>query len=745
MNTTHKSFLKVALGIASTLTLGTTLMAQFPNLAQVQLRARAPHAPVAPSAPQVSLVTDWSHKKLVFSAPKDAEQSKRLEQEPRFMQQHQRRAMIAVKSIADIASSGPRVVNTTMPGRLAAEQPMHRDWTAALGPSAGVGNAQFPAKFSFNINATPNCASDFVAYNTNTSSYVAAGSKGGYSASAFDFGFFWSTPTVGSTIVINGTTFTAVYGTAGSLQYSVGTVSNRDNPFQAANNFVNAVNAYNAAHPTTFTFTAQLFFGNGLWLTDTAPGSAGNNVSVSPSDCFPIFGCSDAQNFTWWFPKLFGGFGGGTGTTAASGNIVALNNLYSTCSAGPSTYFAYATSTVSGGSTTSSVSLSEDGSKLAFVESSSTQSFLHILKWKAGAGTISAPVTPATASGSTWSTCTSCQIVIPMGSHSSSNSAPFVDYADDAIYVGDDNGTLYKYNGAFQGTSPAKAWSVTVDSGAKLTSPVYDSVSGNIFVADSKGCVSYVVGGTYSAVAHGCVVTTGGYPIPDPPIVDSNTEMVLVFVGNNGSGNAEIIQTNISLTDPTSLPVGAAGAQMHAGDFDNNYYSGDMGQGHLYYCGKLVTQDMPAIRRITFDAYGNFNGSDPDEIQVGNTLDSECSPLTEVYNGNTAAAPMDLMFFGVTAGGMPSNCYETGSDNPNSSGGCLMSIDVTAGDGVTDAFPTGLAASLGEPGGTSGIVIDNVTSSGSNVYFTPLTVGTTNGNCTGGQGCAVKATQNGLN
>ena len=108
MNTTHKSFLKVALGIASTLTLGTTLMAQFPNLAQVQLRARAPHAPVAPSAPQVSLVTDWSHKKLVFSAPKDAEQSKRLQQDPRFMQQHHRRAMIAVKSIADIASSGPR-------------------------------------------------------------------------------------------------------------------------------------------------------------------------------------------------------------------------------------------------------------------------------------------------------------------------------------------------------------------------------------------------------------------------------------------------------------------------------------------------------------------------------------------------------------------------------------------------------------------------------------------------------------
>ena len=88
--------------------------------------------------------------------------------------------------------------------------------------------------------------------------------------------------------MINGTTFTAVYGTAGSLQYSVGTVSNRDNPFQAASNFVNAVNAYNAAHPTTFTFTAQLFFGNWFVAYGYRRGSAGNNVSVSPSGLLPV-------------------------------------------------------------------------------------------------------------------------------------------------------------------------------------------------------------------------------------------------------------------------------------------------------------------------------------------------------------------------------------------------------------------------------------------------------------------------
>jgi hypothetical protein len=727
MNSTHKKLMKVALGIASTLTLGMSLMAQTPDVAKAHTR--------------VPMVTDWSHKNLVFSAPKTVEQSQRLQRDPRFIQQLYRRAMAASGPVADRTASGPRMVNPTMPAKWGDEQaepesgPLHRDWTAALGASAGVGNDQFPAKYSFNVNATPNCISDYVAYNTNTASGAGAT---GYSTKAIDYGFFWNVPAINSTIQINGVTFTAISNTATvtSLHFRQGS-----SPFQAAGNFVTAVNAYNTANPLTFTYTAQVFFGNWVIVTDTAAGAAGNNSTVGPSgaiDCFPFFFgfCTNSETFTWFFPKFIGGSGG---SSTASANILALNNLYPSCGLGPSTYFAYGTSTMTGGSTTSSVALSMDGTKLAFVESTSTGSALHILKWKAGAGTISAPVTPTTATASTWSTCTNCQMVLSMGSHSSTNSAPFVDYYDDAIYVGDDNGTLYKFNNAFLGSSPAKAWSVTVDSGAKLTGPVYDGVSGNIFVADSKGCVSYVVGGTFSAVAHGCIITTGGNPIPDPPIVDSSSERVLVFVGNDSDGMAEIMQANITLANPTSLEVGVGGAQMHSGDFDNTYYSGNDAQGHLYYCGKLTTSDVPTIRRISFDAFGNFIGSDPNYLQVGSTLDSECSPLTEVYNNG-----MDMMFFGVTAGGMGTNCDVTGAGNTNASGGCLMSINVTNG-----AFPTTTTASLGEPGGTSGIVIDNVVSSdstsGSSVYFTPLAIGTTNGTCSGVQGCAVKATQNGLN
>lgn len=765
MKTNQKMLLKVALGIVSTLTLGTSLMAQDPDLARPESEVRLQAQSETPARTQnrVSMVSDWSRKNLIFSAPKSVQQSYRLQRDPRYMEQYYRRALAAqVQPGNTLRMAGS---NPTLPGRggdrIAEPEdgPLHRDWTANMGASATVGNDQFPAKFSFNVNppvTMANCTSDYVAYNTNTASGTGAT---GFLTKAYDYGFFWNVPNLGSTIVINGKIFTAI---ANSKTAATGTnFQQGTSPSQAAYNFATAVNANTSG---TFTYTAQLFFGNWVIVWDTTAGSAGNNSTVGPTappnntiDCFPFFfgGCHDSENFTWFFPNFIGGRGA-SGTATA--NLVALNNLYSICGSAPSTYFAYGTSTMSGGATTSSVALSMDGTKLAFVESSSSGSALHILKWKAGSGTVTAPATPITATSSAnWASCTSCEVVLAMGRNTSSNSAPFVDYYDDVIYVGDDNGVLYKFSGVFLGSWPSKTWTETVNSGiaatrtqaaipAQLTGPVFDSVTGNVFVADSLGCVSYV--STSPVAVYSCKIrtsgtsTSAGNPIPDPPIVDSGSERVMVFVGDNGSGSAEVIQTDIALNNPATLQVGAAGSQMHSGDFDNNYYSGSTAQGYLYYCGKQLTQDLPTIRRLTFDAAGNFTGSDPDYLQVGSTLDSECSPLTEVYNNG-----MDMMFFGVTAGGSGANCTTMGGSqftDTNPSAGCLMSINVTNG-----VFPTAIAASLGEPGGTSGIVIDNVVSansaSGSGVYFTPLTVGTANGACTGDQGCAVKATQNGLN
>ena len=76
-------------------------------------------------------------------------------------------------------------------------------------------------------------------------------------------------------------------------------------------------------------------------------------------------------------------------------------------------------------------------------------------------------------------------------------SAPFYDYADDVLYLGDDIGQLHKFQNIFGSGTPSEITGGDNDSGwpqniaeavpaggpNALTSPVYDSVTGNVFVA----------------------------------------------------------------------------------------------------------------------------------------------------------------------------------------------------------------------------------------------------------------------
>ncbi len=132
----------------------------------------------------------------------------------------------------------------------------------------------------------------------------------------------------------------------------------------------------------------------------------------------------------------------------------------------------------------------------------------------------------------------------------------------------------------------------------------------------------------------------------------------------------------------------------------------------------------------------------------------ECSPVTEVYNPNVnLPTGQDLMFFSVQ-----SHSYACAADPVAGTGrwpaaapagGCLMSVDVTSDVSVPGFFPAAFAAHIPEDGGTSGIVVDNVSTEAqaSSIYFTPL--GYTKGGagsagpCTA-SGCAVKVTQVGL-
>ena len=140
----------------------------------------------------MGLVDDWTHRQVIFSNPgtlAEAVAQGRYEQwykivnNPRYIMQQMKR-----KSPLFGSSENARDY-LTLSNRLAmpleahsfptvkvpppAASSTHRDWAFSLGTGTVAENMS-PAKFTWNINATPNCTSDFAVYGLNV-----AGASGG--------------------------------------------------------------------------------------------------------------------------------------------------------------------------------------------------------------------------------------------------------------------------------------------------------------------------------------------------------------------------------------------------------------------------------------------------------------------------------------------------------------------------------------------------------------------------------------
>ena len=149
----------------------------------------------------------------------------------------------------------------------------------------------------------------------------------------------------------------------------------------------------------------------------------------APPDCtndYAAFGLSAPET-----PGLAGG----------NANLVGFNNLYSgnapvgLCGTAPTPLFGYNISTVTGGKILTSPILSLDGKKIGFVESvtgATPMSIFHVLTWKATDGG-----TPTTSVVPSAGEMTSLTI---SGTNTITTSAPWIDYSDDVVYVGDDTG-----------------------------------------------------------------------------------------------------------------------------------------------------------------------------------------------------------------------------------------------------------------------------------------------------------------
>jgi hypothetical protein len=389
-------------------------------------------------------------------------------------------------------------------------------------------------------------------------------------------------------------------------------------------------------------------------------------------------------------------------------SIVAYDNLYSGCivsGAVPSTYWAYNT----GGSVVTSVTLSLDGSQVAFVQTpaSAPVASLVLLKWKPSSdgATSTNPDGINIVVPSLYPTCMApCMTTLPFsGGHNDTNSSPFYDFDNDALYVGDDAGVLHKFQPVFRAGAPAEVgsptlWPATLVGGFKLSSPVYDSGTGRVFVGNGSNGTSggqlFAVDGTTGSVFQTSAQLAKGNGITSGPIVDSTAGLIYVFVGTDTGGVTCIFGgmpcsgvyqflTNSITSGGRETPISegspAAGFPIYIGAFDNSYYTSANATGSLYVCGQNAGRALLVKIPIGFGFMspapineGVFAlGTPPPNIP--------CSPVTEVFNPNLNS--------GVDSGGPQGTdkifLSTQGTDNANpcsrgGNGGCLWGVPATS-------------------------------------------------------------------
>jgi len=136
--------------------------------------AMAQGAKAQSSGQGISIVSDWSDRHVVFSHPDSFESAWRLLSEPRYGLQALRRKARSLERI-DESEDQRNDSNQFERGQKKSRKAFHRDWGQSLGANGSTGAPLSgvtwypvaPAKYSFDINASPNCGQDYVIFPTN--------------------------------------------------------------------------------------------------------------------------------------------------------------------------------------------------------------------------------------------------------------------------------------------------------------------------------------------------------------------------------------------------------------------------------------------------------------------------------------------------------------------------------------------------------------------------------------------------
>jgi len=695
----------------------------FALTAQVLAGKPAPHVPK-------SIVSDWTHRHVLYPDSKDESVMAKFRNDPRWEQswylRHQE-AWWPEYRPAPGTPGGDEEAEWLRWRRFAPRWQnvgSKRDWSLSLGTATFLPIIDFSFTISTqtafgSLNVSDQGGGKWLA--TGGSLTVTGGTDlgtysliaGGPAVTTSPFGSFIYdnviTPAANPALDVDG----LLFGTTG----------------KEINVWGNSANNYSFYDSTARNVYGTQLVATGAFSFQTAPGA---------NEGFPakyVFDVTAAPSCANDYVAI------GIGQTPASGgqaNILGVNNLYSTSPAssapncttnGPTVKFAYASGT---GGVPASLAISQNGTQLAYTESLSTgKSFFHILTLGttgSNGTSASAAVVPGTGNNAVDKTV----LLSPDGgvTNQSSTSAPFIFYTNndvgDAAYVttyssaGAGSGFLYKIGNVFNGgATPTIVWSVAIN--AIPSSPNYDTGSNSVFFTDSNGRIDYVVdSGASPTVVYGPIVS-GGATSLNPVIVDNGSQYVYATFNTNGT-NAIVVQAPRTLASFVSVPVGT-GNTTYTGpygvDFNNAWYTG-VGTPLMYVVG-TGAGTTPTLYSVGFNGGGLMNGTASGTTAALTTGAADASPLSEYFNTTLAK---DFLFVGVT-----NHCVAT---TGGGAAGCVMRLDITAG------FPTVNAAtvSLAAAGGTTGIVIDNsnAITQASSIYYATKTGQT-----------LVKATQNALN
>jgi hypothetical protein len=664
---------------------------------------------------------------------------------------------------------GSSAGDQTGPGPLTRHR-MHRDWSETMGPTGTAGNAgattglgEFPATFTTGTSCTDyaiyntglagsSSQADIIAYNN---LYTAC--NGGvptpyWAYNTGNLGGTSSTITNSVILSLDGTQAAFVqfvpYATAAS-----GTLTANTGAVPTAGTTIKIGGTTYTWETTTNISTVNQMSTHGITLeteiSQTLYAALTGSRANCPSSNTTCISASQTANSSV--------------TASVSGEVVTVTASCGPGSCGNTVVFTQSGATGMTISPTGGVL--SPGTGTAGVGGAQ----LVVLKWAAG-GSLTGPTTLT--SNPSYPNCTApCMIAVPFsGTPTDTYSSPFVAYAQggapSTIYVGDDVGILHQFTNIFSSGTPSEVttggWPVTLNANASLGSPVYDTVSGLVFVGDytpyssSENCQLFAstdpCGYLYSVNSSGTVVKSAqldyNIGILDSPIVDPTTEKVYVFVGDDGTTNctanglagpcAGVYQFSTGFTGGTAGTEAAVGTGyefMMSGSFDNAYFtSGSPPTGNLYVVGNTGPANNTLYQiPISSGVMGTANAGPVVATNYTSGYYSAGLQVSEFYN--TSAGNHDYLFLSVLGFGQDNANIACPSQSVTV--GCVMGFDVTSGTIGSGTVSTGV---LPEQGGTSGIVVDNGAAGASNIYFSTLL----NQSCTtsgGTNGCAVQTIQ----